>query len=105
MNLSKDRRFETGLILVIAGLILAFSPIQELDGSWSSRLINDKIRIHFTAFYDDDYYGEWNCSEIFEKDDFEGLEFNEDDSFKLERDAGVITFEGRLLKNYIHECK
>ena len=98
VNMRKIKR-TLCLFLIFAcflGIAQARMMADEIEGSWSARVMDGKIRMRLTVFKDDDSWGEWNSSRTIDRNDFTGLSYGKDQRFELKRDAGDILFEGNL---------
>ena len=87
------------LVLVLLMIGLSFTAVPkkgEIEGSWVARLKDDKVRLSFTMFDEDNFRGEWNSTEYFEKDEFSGMQFDTEHEFSLNRDAGSMKLFGKI---------
>ena len=66
----------------ILSIAQASTMVMEIEGSWTARIRDGKIRMQLTIFRDEDSWGEWSSSRYFVKEDFTGLSFGNDQSFQ-----------------------
>ena len=66
---------------------------EEIEGSWTAKIVNDKVKMRLTIFENEESWGRWSSSGYFEKNEFTDLQLNTDHTFKLSREAGNIVCE------------
>ncbi|MFH1942906.1 MAG: hypothetical protein ABIL68_12465, partial [bacterium] len=57
------------LLFLSFGVAHILATIAEIEGSWTARKIDGKIRMRLTVLKDDDSFGEWNSSSILDRND------------------------------------
>ena len=78
------------------GVNVEYSYAGELEGGWVARIRQDYIQMMLVRFEDDESKGQWNSTVKFKKDEFTGLKMNQEHDFKLIREAGTLSFHGKL---------
>ena len=86
----------------LAGLLVClFLPVSRtyadtLEGGWVAKIRQDGIQMMLVMFEDDESKGQWNSTVTLKKNEFTGLKMDEEHDFKLIREAGTISFHGKL---------
>jgi len=68
----------------------------EIDGSWTVRIRDDKVRMRLTIYWEEESWGEWNMSADFNRDELRGLRLDRDHDFVVTREAGTMSFHGKV---------
>jgi hypothetical protein len=67
-----------------------------LEGLWTARIADDQVKLKLSIFEDEENSGEWSMSLSLKTSELTGLQFDKDHTFELRREAGVLSFTGKI---------
>nr|NIM90129.1 hypothetical protein [Candidatus Aminicenantes bacterium] len=90
--------------LLSLGILLCFlaAPLiaqDTIEGKWKAKVKKDRIRLQMAIPDEEDFFNEWNYCAYYKKNDFTGLEWEKEHTFKLIREAGTVSFQGKFSGN------
>ena len=85
------------LLLILNTNLLAAD--NTVEGSWTARIKDDKVRMTLSIFRDDIDHGDWNTTSYFPKNEFSDLQMDKEHGFTLTRTSGELKLYGKFSQN------
>ena len=84
--------------LLILGCFFSMPLVSQdtVHGKWTAELRNNKIFMSMKIAGETGKDHGWNFCEVFKKDDFPGLQWGKEHTFRFSSEAGTISFNGKF---------